>query len=150
MTDDDRSNFDAQGQAKTKAVQIRPLWVILIILAAMALTFTITALLMSIFQHQQESAAPVSTVTALDDTTYDPAVWEESFPSQYETWAATSDFTPTSHSKELEELDREGDPRTEPPRGWWEMPRPASKWQCAATREDDGCSCSTTTPWSGR
>ncbi len=107
MTDNDTK------PAATKTVQIRPLWIVLIMLAAIAVTFTITALLMSVFKHQNESAAPVTPVVALDETTYDPAVWGENFPSQYEGWLATDKFTPTNHSKELVELDRDGDPRDE-------------------------------------
>ncbi len=107
MTDNDSK------PAATKTVQIRPLWIVLIMLAAIAVTFTVTALLMSVFKHQQESAAPVTTVTALDETTYDPAVWGENFPSQYEGWLDTAEFTPTNHSQELVELDRENDPRDE-------------------------------------
>lgn len=106
------SKNDSKEKA-TKTVEIRPLWIVLIILAAMALTFTITTLLVSIFQHKQESAAPVTNVVALDEETYDPAVWGENFPSQYESWLATEEFTPSNHSKELYPLDREGDPRTE-------------------------------------
>lgn len=99
--------------SKARAIQIRPLWIVLIILAAMAVTFTITALLMSIFQHQQESATPPTRVSDLDETTYDPAVWGENFPSQYEGWLATAEFTPSNHSQELVAHDKEGDPRDE-------------------------------------
>lgn len=109
MTD----NGAKPAKAKAKTIQIRPLWVILIILAATAVTFTITALLMNIFQHQSEKAAPVTTVTPLDSTTYDPAVWGQNFPSQYQGWLATSEFTPSNHSTELVPHDVEGDPRTE-------------------------------------
>ncbi|WP_242491801.1 ammonia-forming cytochrome c nitrite reductase subunit c552 [Actinomyces minihominis] len=95
-------------------IQIKPIWVVLIIAAAIAVTFTITALLMSILQHQQESATSPAKVTPLTaENMYDPAAWGQNFPSQYEGWLATEEFTPANHSQELVEHDVEGDPRTE-------------------------------------
>lgn len=91
----------------------QPLFLVLVLLAAFVATIVITYLLVDIVQKKQESAAPSGQVVVLDEETYDPAVWGENFPGQYEGYKRTAEFTPANHGGVMEDHDVEGDPRTE-------------------------------------
>lgn len=103
------------SKAKTKEVQWykQPLFLVIVLIAAFAATIVVTALLVDIFQKKAESAASPGQVVTLDETTYDPAVWGQNFPGQYEGYLRTSEFTPANHGGVMEEHNVEGDPRTE-------------------------------------
>lgn len=69
-------------------------WVPVVVLlfvavAAVALTWLLT----TIFDHKQEAKAPFTQVVELNDQTYDPAVWGQNFPIQYEAFRATIEDT---------------------------------------------------------
>ncbi len=49
------------------------------------------ALLLNIFERQQEAKNPFFRVVSLDDRTEDPAVWGKNFPLQYDTYRRTVD-----------------------------------------------------------
>jgi nitrite reductase (cytochrome c-552) len=85
-----------------------------VVLAGIA-SFAIAALLVTIFQHQQESALTWSKVVELDETTFDPAVWGQNFPSQYQAYLRTAEFTQSAHGGVLVPHSAAGDPRTEVP-----------------------------------
>ena len=53
----------------------------------------LTWLLITIFEHKQEAKWPFAQVVQLTDTTYDPAVWGENFPIQYEQYKKTIEDT---------------------------------------------------------
>ena len=83
-----------------------------LVLAATA-TFAIAALLVTIFQHQQESALTWSKVVELDETTMDPSIWGQNFPSQYQAFLRTAEFTQGAHGGVMVPHSVAGDPRTE-------------------------------------
>ncbi len=85
----------------------------LIFLAAIIVTVTITALLINIFERKQEGHASFSPVVVLDETVVDPAVWGQNFPSQYEAFLRTAEFTQSAHGGVMVPHDVEGDPRDE-------------------------------------
>ena len=64
---------------------------ILIAAAAALAAVAIVALLVNIFQRQQEARNPFYRVVDLDDTTVDPAVWGRNFPLQYDGYRRTVD-----------------------------------------------------------
>jgi nitrite reductase (cytochrome c-552) len=64
---------------------------ILIAAAAALAAVAIAALLVNIFQRQQEARNPFYRVVDLDDTTVDPAVWGRNFPLQYDGYRRTVD-----------------------------------------------------------
>ena len=53
----------------------------------------LTWLLTTIVEHKQEAKWPFAQVVQLTDTTYDPAVWGENFPIQYEQYKKTIEDT---------------------------------------------------------
>ena len=57
----------------------------------------LAALLTNIFQRQQEARNPFFRVTALADTTQDPAVWGQNFPHQYDDYLRTADQVRTRY-----------------------------------------------------
>jgi nitrite reductase (cytochrome c-552) len=66
-------------------------------IAAAAAALVITALLVSIFQRQQESLNPFYRVVELDDETIDPAIWGRNFPQQYDSYRRTVDQVRTRY-----------------------------------------------------
>ncbi|HEX7185598.1 MAG TPA: ammonia-forming cytochrome c nitrite reductase subunit c552 [Thermoanaerobaculia bacterium] len=66
----------------------------------------VTALLVNIFEHKQESRYPFYRVVEIDDDTEDPAVWGKNFPLQYDGYRRTVDQVRTRYGGS------EGVPRT--------------------------------------
>src|SRR5687768_7165301 len=64
--------------------------VFIAVLAAVA-AIAATALLVNIFQRQQEARNPFYRVVELNDDTVDPAVWGKNFPLQYDGYRRTVD-----------------------------------------------------------
>ena len=64
--------------------------VLIAIVAALA-AVAATALLVNIFQRQQEARNPFYRVVELNDDTTDPAVWGKNFPMQYDGYKRTVD-----------------------------------------------------------
>jgi len=93
----------------------RPWFLIVVVLGAALVTFAVTALLMNVQDRQQESATKFTKVVEIDDTTVDPEIWGQNFPSQYEGYVRTKEFVPSKHSGVLEKHDVPGDPRKEIP-----------------------------------
>ena len=58
------------------------------VLVAVA-SVAVTALLVNIFQRQQEAKNPFFRVVELTDTIEDPAVWGKNFPFQYDAYRRT-------------------------------------------------------------
>ena len=63
----------------------------LIAVLAAVLVIGATALLVNIFQRQQEARSPFYRVVELNDETVDPAVWGKNFPLQYDGYRRTVD-----------------------------------------------------------
>ncbi|HPU98942.1 MAG TPA: ammonia-forming cytochrome c nitrite reductase subunit c552, partial [Candidatus Hydrogenedentes bacterium] len=58
-------------------------WAVILLVTAIVaagLTFGVTALLVDIFEKQQEAKNPFYRVVDLDDDTEDPAIWGKNFP----------------------------------------------------------------------
>ena len=91
----------------------RRLVLIAVLLAAILGTVIIIALLVNIFQRQQESTHAYTQVVEIDETVVDPAVWGQNFPAQYEAYTKTAEFTQGFQGGTMEAHDVEGDPRTE-------------------------------------
>ena len=79
---------------------------VLAALAAAAAAAVITALLVSIFERQQEARNPFFRVVELADDTEDPATWGQNFPLQYDGYRRTVDQQRTRYGGS------EGVPRT--------------------------------------
>ncbi|MCL2470329.1 MAG: ammonia-forming cytochrome c nitrite reductase subunit c552 [Propionibacteriaceae bacterium] len=93
-----------QTEAKTKVKQRKgvPIWaLVVIVIAAAGVTFLITALITNVAQHKGESAAQITKVVNLDYTTYDPKIWGQNFPNEYDGYLKTTNFTPTAHNPAL-------------------------------------------------
>ncbi|MBM3984744.1 MAG: ammonia-forming cytochrome c nitrite reductase subunit c552 [Planctomycetes bacterium] len=63
----------------------------LVVLATAALAVGVTALLVNVFERQQEGRNPFYRVVDLDDTVEDPALWGKNFPQQYDGYVRTVD-----------------------------------------------------------
>ncbi|MDO5697268.1 MAG: ammonia-forming cytochrome c nitrite reductase subunit c552 [Dermatophilus congolensis] len=73
-------------------------WLLVAAIGLVALvTMGMTALLVNILERQSEGEQYAYTKVQLDEKSYDPAVWGQNFPLQYEGWKATSEMTPTEH-----------------------------------------------------
>ncbi|WP_303324418.1 ammonia-forming cytochrome c nitrite reductase subunit c552 [Actinomyces radicidentis] len=72
----------------------RKKWVPITVLLVVAVAAgTLTWLLTTIFDHKQEAKTPYTAVVEMDDTTYDPAVWGQNFPLQYDSYKRTIEDT---------------------------------------------------------
>lgn len=91
-----------------------PLWFVGLTTVAVLASVAVLALLVNIFERQQEARDPFVQVVALSDTTDDPAVWGRNFPHQYDTYLRTVDQTRTRFggSEALPRTPTEADPRT--------------------------------------
>ncbi|WP_321474264.1 ammonia-forming cytochrome c nitrite reductase subunit c552 [uncultured Paludibaculum sp.] len=87
---------------------------ILAILFTASVTVAITALLVNIFEHKQESRNAFFRVVELTDETDDPAVWGKNFPLQYDDYKRTVDQTRTRYggSEALPHAPSQADPRS--------------------------------------
>jgi nitrite reductase (cytochrome c-552) len=86
---------------------------LLIIITATAV-FTVTGLLISIFQHKQEQLNPFFRVVELKDDTVDPEIWGKNFPQQYDMYKRTVDMERTRYggSEAMPRIPTKVDPRT--------------------------------------
>ena len=67
-----------------------------VVVAAVA-TVAIAALLVNIFERQQEARNPFYRVVELTDETTDPAIWGKNFPLQYDGYVRTVDQVRTRY-----------------------------------------------------
>ncbi len=82
---------EATGSQKARLVRA-----ILLTAVTMAIVaFAISALLINIFERQQEAKNPFFRVVELTDDTSDPAVWGKNFPLQYDAYTRTVDMQRT-------------------------------------------------------
>ena len=79
---------------RTRWTGPRKRWVPIAVLVVVAIgSAALTWLLTTIFEHRQEAKSPFTQVVQLTDTTYDPAVWGQNFPIQYEQYKKTVEDT---------------------------------------------------------
>jgi nitrite reductase (cytochrome c-552) len=82
---------------ETQAPRRRPrvfLWAGLVALVAL-LTFGVTGLLVTIFEHRQESLEPFVRLVDVNELSTDPAPWGTNWPSQYDSYRRTVDMEET-------------------------------------------------------
>ena len=71
------------------SISARTLGIVAAVSAALALG--VTALLVNVFERQQEARNPFYRVVDLDDTVGDPEIWGKNFPQQYDGYLRTVD-----------------------------------------------------------
>ena len=87
---------------------------VLVAILAALIAVAATALLVNIFQRQQEARNPFYRVVELDDETTDPAVWGKNFPMQYDGYKRTVDQVRTRYggSEAVPRTPSDADPRS--------------------------------------
>jgi nitrite reductase (cytochrome c-552) len=87
--------------------------VITAVVAALV-TLGVVALLVNIFQRQQEARNPFYRVVELTDDTTDPAIWGKNFPQQYDAYLRTVDQVRTRYggSEAVPRTPTAADPRS--------------------------------------
>jgi nitrite reductase (cytochrome c-552) len=100
----------ANDEAKRRS---RRLVIATTVLAAIA-AFSVTALLINIFERKQEARNPFYRVVELNDSTDDPAVWGKDFPMQYDLYLRTVDMERTKYggSEAMPHSPTAADPRS--------------------------------------
>ena len=83
-------------------------------IAAASGAAAVTALLVNIFERQQEARNPFFRVVELSDDTEDPAVWGKNFPLQYDAYRRTVDQQRTRYggSEAVPRTPTQADPRS--------------------------------------
>lgn len=110
---------------KRRRVRWLPLGIFLVVGALV--TVGILSLLVNIFNRKQEAKDPWFRVVEQTDTTYDPAVWGQNFPLQYEGWKKTTEWPENEKVKQA--------PTQQDPRDWkapsklQQDPRLVTMWQ---------------------
>ncbi len=64
---------------------------------AAVMTFGITALLITIFEHRQEARTPFVRLAEVDEVSTDPVPWGMNWPYQFDTYKRTVDSVETEH-----------------------------------------------------
>ncbi|MEO5740097.1 MAG: ammonia-forming cytochrome c nitrite reductase subunit c552 [Vicinamibacterales bacterium] len=87
---------------------------VLVAVIAALIAVGATALLVNIFQRQQEARNPFYRVVELNDETTDPAVWGKNFPMQYDGYKRTVDQVRTRYggSEAVPRTPSDADPRS--------------------------------------
>lgn len=86
---------------------------LLIMILTAGATFAITALLIDIFEKQQEAKHTFFKVVEVTDDTEDPEIWGKNFPIQYDLYKRTVDMVRTKYggSEAIPRTPTENDPR---------------------------------------
>lgn len=67
----------------------------LLLVVVAGVTFGVTALLVTIFEHKQESRTPFVRVAEVDETSTDPVPWGRNWPDQFDSYKRSVDDTET-------------------------------------------------------
>jgi len=96
---------DAAGRRTTLRLAV------LLVLVALV-TFGVTALLVTVFEHRQEARTPFVRVAEVDEVTTDPEPWGQNWPYQFDTYKRTVDTSHTEYggSSAMPESKLEKDP----------------------------------------
>jgi nitrite reductase (cytochrome c-552) len=89
-------------------------WIVAVVVLAAVAAIAVAALLVNIFQRQQEARNPFYRVVELTDETTDPAIWGKNFPLQYDGYVKTVDQVRTRYggSEALPRTPTSADPRS--------------------------------------
>jgi nitrite reductase (cytochrome c-552) len=74
-----------------------PLFLAILLLVVAAVTFGVTALLVTIFEHKQEARTPFVRLVEVDETTTDPVPWGVNWASQFDSYRRTVDDVETEY-----------------------------------------------------
>ena len=101
MSDKDMSDRDISdkepttaGPDSTRRPRRRKGLILAFLVGGALVTFVVAALLVNIAQRKAESENAFVKVVDLTEQTYDPSVWGQNFPAQYEGWKATEEMQP--------------------------------------------------------
>ncbi len=75
----------------------RYLFLSLLLLVVAVVTFGVTALLVTIFEHRQEATRPFVRLVEVNEVSTDPVPWGTNWPSQFDTYRRTVDETHTQY-----------------------------------------------------
>ena len=81
----------------TERPRRRLLFLSLLVLFVAAVTFGVTALLVTIFEHRQEARTPFVRVVEVDEVTTDPVPWGTNWPYQFDGYRRTVDIVETTY-----------------------------------------------------
>jgi nitrite reductase (cytochrome c-552) len=80
---------------KGPSARRRLLWLSLLAAVVAVVVFGVTGLLVTIFEHRQESRTPFVRLVEVDEMSTDAATWGTNWPSQYDTYRRTVDMEET-------------------------------------------------------
>jgi nitrite reductase (cytochrome c-552) len=83
--------------ADREARRTRPLFLAMLLVVVAAVTFGVTALLVTIFEHKQEARTPFVRLVEVDETTTDPVPWGVNWASQFDSYRRTVDDVETQY-----------------------------------------------------
>jgi nitrite reductase (cytochrome c-552) len=72
-------------------------WAAALFAAVVAVTFGVTALLVTIFEHKQEAKQPFVRLVDVNEVSTDPVPWGTNWPTQFDTYRRTVDDSETEH-----------------------------------------------------
>jgi nitrite reductase (cytochrome c-552) len=98
----------------TPRKRMTPGMIVAVVAVSALVTLAVVALLVNIFERQQEGRNPFYRVVELNDDIEDPAVWGKNFPQQYDQYLRTVDQVRTRHggSEALPRTPTDADPRS--------------------------------------
>ena len=106
-TPDETGAMTVDVSTKVKPRRGVPVGVLVIIaIVAVGVGVLLAALIANISGKKAESTMPAyQPVVVIDSTNqYDPSVWGQNFPNEYNGWAATADFSPSMHLTAADKL----------------------------------------------
>ncbi len=75
----------------------RLLWLAALLAVVAVVTFGVTALLVTIFEHRQEARTPFVRLVDVNEVTTDPVPWGTNWPSEFDSYRRTVDDTETEY-----------------------------------------------------
>jgi len=88
----------AESTPTAPAQPRRPwLWFGLLFFAVLGMTFGVTALLVTIFEHRQESKSQFVRVVDVNETTTDPVPWGRNWPNEFDSYRRSVDDAETEY-----------------------------------------------------
>lgn len=92
-------NPDPNRQPLTEPGRPRRRWLFLsvLVLLVAVVTFGVTALLVTIFEHRQEARTPFVRLVDVNEVSTDPVPWGTNWPDQFDAYRRTVDVTETQY-----------------------------------------------------
>jgi nitrite reductase (cytochrome c-552) len=105
---------DHKGDSMTNGAGPSSRRLIVAVVGAAIVVFLVAALLIKVFQRQEEAKQAFFRVAELDDRTDDPAIWGKNFPFQYDAYRQTVDQVRTRYggSEAVPHTPTDADPRS--------------------------------------